>query len=56
VSHVPDAVVVLTGFCGTVSGAIWGTSLEREEHEMALFYGRCMGVCYLLCFLVIAFS
>jgi hypothetical protein len=55
-NHVQDAVVVLTGFCGTLSGAIWGTSLEREEHEVARLYGRCMGFCYLLCFLVIAFS
>jgi hypothetical protein len=50
------ALFGLTLLSGTVSGALWTASLEREEHKSAQLYGRFMAFCYSLCVLVIAVS
>lgn len=46
-------MVVLTWLCGTFSGALWGSSMEREEHKIARIYAYCMALFYSLCLLVI---
>lgn len=52
-NHGQDAMVVLTWLCGTLSGALWGSSMEREEHKIARVYAYGMALCYSLCLLVI---
>lgn len=43
-----DAMVVLTRFCGTLSGALWTASMEREEHRFSLAARLQTGVSTLL--------
>ena len=51
-----DAVLGLGLFCGTISGALWGAAMEREEQEIARLFGRSMAFFYSLCVLAIVLS
>jgi hypothetical protein len=51
-----DAVLGLACFCGTISGALWGAAMEREEQEIARLFGRSMAFFYSLGFLAIVLS
>jgi 7-keto-8-aminopelargonate synthetase-like enzyme len=51
-----DAVLGLGLFCGTISGALWGAAMEREEQEIARLFGRSMAFFYSLGFLAIVLS
>jgi hypothetical protein len=51
-----DAVLVLAWFCGTISGALWGAAMERDEQEIARLFGRMMVFFYSLGFLAIVSS
>jgi hypothetical protein len=55
--HAPKyAVIILTWLFGTLSGALWMATLEREDHKSAQLYGRFMVFCYFLCLVAIALS
>ncbi len=51
-----DVMVIVTWFGGFLFGALWTSSLERQEHESARLYARLMAFCYFLCFLTVAAS
>ena len=46
-------MLVLAGFCGTISGALWGAAIEHKEQEIARLFGRMMAFFYSLSFLAI---
>ncbi len=47
-----DAEIMLTWLGGALSGALWGSALEREEQKSARLYGRLMVYFYSLCALI----
>jgi len=51
-----EAVLVLAWFSGTISGALWGAAMERDEQEIARLFGRMMVFFYSLGFLAIVLS
>jgi len=51
-----EAVLVLAWFCGTISGALWGASMEQQKQESARLFGRMMVFIYSLGFLAIVLS
>ena len=46
----------LAWFCGTISGALWGAAMEREEQQIARVFGYSMVFFYSLGVLVIVSS
>ena len=51
-----QAMLAATYFCGTISGVLWMSLLEKEERERARPYGYFMILAYSLSLLTIIIS